>query len=1082
MQDLRGEDGEALLEETASGVAAIQEHLAQARDEQIQAQLQLLGAAAGLSPDDIRGIVRRWARRAGLISDEDQLTEYRRRVAERYQYVDFVGITQQAAFVSLPLDEVFVPLSAAPAGMPRTALGEEHQLPEQRRRTSGRWERRQAEAKLRAMGPDRVREGRGGVSITEILHRHRRVVILGDPGSGKTTLVKWLARQCALDRGRLVSATPIVVPLADYGRALQEDPGLTLAMHVRARLEEHEGPGLGDLAADWMGEGDCLVLLDGLDEILDPRCRSSAARGVAELIVRYPANRYVVTSRIVGYASSRIGGNMAHCTLRGLEDHEIRHFARQWWQAYERARHPEAPDSAEADRQAEELVAAIFHTAHPQVREFARNPLLLTILALTKWQRVTLPERRVELYDVALRTLMESWVQARSLSQSGPMHRTDLDVRQSLRVWQRVAYWMHRDGPAATIHRVELIQHLQAALMEEEQLPERQAEETAEGFLRAASEQTGLLQARGEDAYSFLHQIFQEYLAARHAARPPHNAFERIANHLHDPRWREVILLTAGYVGAVLDQPECAGSFVDALRRADSSYEDTLRRDLLLAAGCLADRTPVDPRCVEAVSGALCDALVSPATALELLPQLSQALEQLHSARAYAIRPDRLLRMAKHIHPDVRRAAVVLLSDLRSTAVQDALEAALGDGSERVAVVAAAALAARGHMERQVISTIAEARLLPAHELDWVRRQLQASGKTEAVTCALVAHLEDGREEWASRSSAAEGVARLGAPCEALTRALLGRIQDRGEHVEVRWGAVVSIGSVAAGDTEVACAMVRLLEDETDAAQLRWCAASALAELRVADESVMRALITRLEDRDEDMIVRSCAAGALVDLGEGREAVTQVVVGRLLDDDEHWYVHMGVASALERVRTVSDAVVRTLASRAANGNLELSERILSVSALGRLRAGGGESVRALVGLLENRDLPAHVRWSAADALGQVGVGSESAVRALVAQVEDCDEPVRWSAARALVELEAADSPVIDALVSSLEGEDEEDWEERDHAARVLPGLVPLGPEPLLRVRSLLSHHDPDRRYAAATVLAAHESAESAVDR
>ncbi len=42
---------------------------------------------------------------------------------------------------------------------------------------------------------------------------------------------------------------------------------------------------------------------------------------------------------------------------------------------------------------------------NPGVRELAANPFLLTIMALMKRQGVTLPERRVELYDRYVRTL-----------------------------------------------------------------------------------------------------------------------------------------------------------------------------------------------------------------------------------------------------------------------------------------------------------------------------------------------------------------------------------------------------------------------------------------------------------------------------------------------------------------------------------------------------------------------------------------------------------------------------------------------------------------------------------------------------
>ena len=82
--------------------------------------------------------------------------------------------------------------------------------------------------------------------------------------------------------------------------------------------------------------------------------------------------------------------------------------------------------------------------ANPSVRRLAANPLLLTILALMKRQGVTLPERRVELYEQYVRTLLSSWNRARGL---GRPPARDLDVVQTVRVLAPLALWMHETSP-----------------------------------------------------------------------------------------------------------------------------------------------------------------------------------------------------------------------------------------------------------------------------------------------------------------------------------------------------------------------------------------------------------------------------------------------------------------------------------------------------------------------------------------------------------------------------------------------------------------------------------------------------------
>ena len=103
-----------------------------------------------------------------------------------------------------------------------------------------------------------------------------------------------------------------------------------------------------------------------------------------------------------------------HVILRPFSPEDISTFVRNWYVAYDRAIHPDWPDPLQAEADAKALYGEI--QANPRVQSLATNPLMLTIIALIKHQNVTLPERRVQFYEMALNTLMRSWNKARSLS------------------------------------------------------------------------------------------------------------------------------------------------------------------------------------------------------------------------------------------------------------------------------------------------------------------------------------------------------------------------------------------------------------------------------------------------------------------------------------------------------------------------------------------------------------------------------------------------------------------------------------------------------------------------------------------
>ncbi len=476
-------------------VLAIREALADTPEDTLSTELGELAALTGLTVAELQSIVTRRARRLGLISDAERLSEYKRQLLARYEYADLAGITQMTTLVSVRLDDLFVPLAAAPESDVRAASEEEGALLEEMERTRDPEERARIEARLGEKGFRGFRRAAQGraIPVPELLRREGKVVLLGDPGSGKTTLVKWLARQCA--KGTEASAEalgctrdllPVVVPIARYGAALQEDAGVHVHEHIRGELSRNEGDGFGELVLKRAEQGGCLFLLDGLDEIPDPKWRLAAARGVSELLGRFSRCSFVVTSRIVGYSVCRVTGGVGHFVLEGFGDEDITRFARQWAEAYERASHTDAMNLDRARREADDLVEAIFDGDHPQIAEFARNPLLLTILALIKQKRVELPQRRVQLYEIALDTLMESWVRARSIG--GPVRGIDLDTGESVRVWRRIAYWMHRERPTGTAHRTDLIRELKSVLYEEKGLEGQEAERTAAHYLSTVSE------------------------------------------------------------------------------------------------------------------------------------------------------------------------------------------------------------------------------------------------------------------------------------------------------------------------------------------------------------------------------------------------------------------------------------------------------------------------------------------------------------------------------------------------------------------------------------------------------------------
>ncbi len=481
-------------------------------------------------------------------------------LVDAYQYLDLrgMGISDRVA-LKLPLLEMYVPVKARLS----TPEGETwaRQL-----RVAGRV---LSAEETEAVG-ERLSEP---VPVLALLQKHDGVVLLGDPGAGKTTFLKVLAVALASGQGEtlgLGGRLPILLPLAAYANALAAGD-VPLDRFIARYYEEDRGirVPLGDLLTQALDEGRALLLLDGLDEVRDTGRRHLVVDRVRDFYSRHRksgdgGNRFVLTSRIVGYREVRLATEgLVEGTLVDFEEDEIGSFIGKWTAALEKAAGGETGVSrGRAEEERRELLAAV--RSNPGMRSLAANPLLLTILALMKRQGVALPDRRVELYKTYVETLLKSWNLARGLA--GRPGR-DVDLVDRMKVLAPLALWMHEVSPGVgLVKEGDLLRRLET-LCTERGYPD--APRAADEFLEDVRKGSSLLVGRGEHQYGFIHLTFQEYLAAvalAWQARKDRAALvETLAAHIGEAPWHEVVLLTVGYLGIVDQWEEGASEVVEGL-------------------------------------------------------------------------------------------------------------------------------------------------------------------------------------------------------------------------------------------------------------------------------------------------------------------------------------------------------------------------------------------------------------------------------------------------------------------------------------------------------------------------------------
>ncbi len=254
------------------------------------------------------------------------------------------------------------------------------------------------------------------LSPEEVLQRafekrkKRLLLLIGDPGSGKTTLMKYYAICCLDEAGRrkLKLARPLI-PIMLSLRKVNERLPFCDALSVWATKRNRSvSPAQFQSRLEKRG---CLVLLDGLDEIGEAQRRREICEWIDDACTAYGKSHFVVTSRYSGYQFSEgieLRCDHARADVLDLNPEQQETFLEKWFIAAYRdelaaSDLSEAERSQEAEAQAQEVADAVrkylAQDEHESLRLMAGTPVLLQIMAILWREYHNLPPHRATLYE-----------------------------------------------------------------------------------------------------------------------------------------------------------------------------------------------------------------------------------------------------------------------------------------------------------------------------------------------------------------------------------------------------------------------------------------------------------------------------------------------------------------------------------------------------------------------------------------------------------------------------------------------------------------------------------------------------------
>ncbi len=412
----------------------------------------------------------------------------------------------------------------------------------------------------------------GGSQITGIqaVVKYDKLRVLGKTGSGKTTFLKYLAIQC--DRAKLAAnKVPVFILLRDFAESYHTKIQPDLLQFIHQEFITSDIADLGILKKLLHG-GRVLFLIDGMDE-LSAEDGMIVLNEIRRFSEKYYRNQFVVSRRTAFQKLSLQG--FTDVEIKPFDQAKINDFTQKWFGEFSKTNTADGLTKASQFRAMLEL---------PQKQRYLRlmsTPLFLHLGCSIFHPEEQFPIKKADFYKQVTYLLFEKWNEFKGIKRND-LHpefllpqMLDSTCELALKTFENQQFLFQKD--VMEQHVTSYMQNFLKDSTEPEEL--YQATET---IVQAAKSQPyGIVAEQAQDIFSFSYLGLHEYLVARkivisYDLQKSEDYLQKLVQHLTDPHWREIFLLTATMLQSVDRLVQLMKQEIDGLVAEDPYLQDFL--------------------------------------------------------------------------------------------------------------------------------------------------------------------------------------------------------------------------------------------------------------------------------------------------------------------------------------------------------------------------------------------------------------------------------------------------------------------------------------------------------------------------
>lgn len=246
----------------------------------------------------------------------------------------------------------------------------------------------------------------------QIFSRPYNYVILGNPGAGKSILIKSIIcniiknNKDSFKNNRILSFIPFRVELKSYSSYKKKHGGNLLKYLTNSLEEEFSTPTiLEENLQEIISKEKIIMFFDGLDEIFNLNDKIQIKNDIENFHNMFTNIRSIVTSRFIGYNEAKLNEkDFCELNIMEFDNGQIQEYVTKWYSQEE-----ENEDVRDAETK------GFISKMNKIDNELISNPLLLSLIVILFRNNLKIPESKLEIYQSCTNTLVDKWDASKNL-------------------------------------------------------------------------------------------------------------------------------------------------------------------------------------------------------------------------------------------------------------------------------------------------------------------------------------------------------------------------------------------------------------------------------------------------------------------------------------------------------------------------------------------------------------------------------------------------------------------------------------------------------------------------------------------